>query len=148
MKILLIEDQQDKKNQIKKFLDGFFIGNCDVTEVESLRGALREVLSNENYECILLDMTMPYFDPDLSNLSDTSPESFAGMEFLEYLKLRNINFPVIVITQYSFFEGGVTLESLSDKFSTDFEENFIGTVYFDSSNDKWKSDLSSFLSSL
>lgn len=148
MKILLIEDQVDKKQQIMKFLNDYYNDNPDIVCYESLRGSLRAILIDSSYDYILLDMTMPYFDPDPDAPSDSSPESFAGQEFLEHLHLRKIKCPVIVITQYSFFEGGVTLEKLASNFKANFSENYIGTIYFDSYNDAWKADLSKLLGDL
>lgn len=66
-------------------------------------------------DLILLDMSMPSFDlTDQFNSED--PESFAGIEIMSQMKLRDINVPVLVVTQYKSFEkGSVTLEDLIEK---------------------------------
>lgn len=146
MKILLVEDQPDKREHIKKYLTSKFVNNVEITDKESLRGALKAVVSNNKYDLILLDMSMPNFDPSVDDPTDSSPESFAGKELLEQMKLRGLKIPVIVITQYSSFEGGVvTLESLSEQFENKFGEFYIGSVYFNLAVDAWKNQLGSLL---
>ncbi len=142
MKILIVEDQPDKKENIELFLlttfDSIELNSCD-----SLRGALREVVSNREYDLILLDMSMPAFDPSESYFDD-SPESYAGKELMEQMKLRGINMPVIVVTQYSSFEGGeVALDGLSENFDNEYGDFYLGHVYYTSANHNWKKNLES-----
>lgn len=146
MNILIIEDQPDKREQIIEFVKENISTSLSITEKESLRGALKEIVQVGNYDLILLDMSMPNFDPSPDNLSDSSPESFAGRELLEQMKLRDITIPVIVITQYSSFEGGlVTLESLSTEFEHEYGDYYMGSIYFNSATDTWKDPLLTLL---
>jgi CheY-like chemotaxis protein len=146
MRILLVEDQLDKREKIKEFLNSNAPNSNVITDKESLRGALKELISNQSFDLILLDMSMPNFDPSINSPKDSSPESFAGKELIEQLKLRNITIPVIVITQYSSFEGGtVTLEILSNEISNTYGEHYYGLVYFNSATDTWKSQLKQML---
>lgn len=143
MKILIAEDQPEKRDQIIELLKSSIPISFSFVNKISLRGALKELVgSGSEYDLIILDMSMPNFDPDFSNQSECSPESFAGYELLEQMTMRAIDVPVIVVTQYSYFEGGnVTFEQLSEKFIKDYPKLFLGSVYFNSSMDKWKSDL-------
>ncbi|GAB6097206.1 response regulator transcription factor [Desulfatiferula olefinivorans] len=146
MKILLVEDQSEKREQIKDFLKYKSNNNITIIDKESLRGGLKEIVKNTNYDMILLDMSMPNFDISVDNPVDCSPESFAGKEFLAQMKLRNIHIPVIVITQYSSFEGGtITLKKLTEEFSNDYGDFYLGSVYFNSAVDTWKEDLLNLL---
>jgi len=149
MKILLIEDQQDKRDKISNFIQNEIEGDFQLVDKESLRGGLKEVVTNSEYDLILLDMSMPNFDPDPGINVDSSPESFAGKELLEQMRLRDIKIPVIVITQFSSFEGGsITLDSLSKEFHSKYNDFYIGSVYFNSATDAWKNSLSNMLRSL
>ena len=142
MRVLLVEDQQEKREQIKEFIKDEGGGDFEITVRESLRGALKEIVLCSQYDLILLDMSMPNFDPASDNPADCSPESFAGQELLEQMKLRDIGIPVIIITQYATFEGGaVTLEDLKEKFSCEYSNFYLGSVYFNSPLDTWKKEL-------
>ncbi|MEF1341562.1 hypothetical protein REH81_33240, partial [Vibrio rotiferianus] len=73
---------------------------------------------------------------------EDSPESYAGKELMEQMKLRGISMPVIVVTQYSSFEGGaVALDGLSEKFKNDYDDFYLGYVYYTSANNNWKKEL-------
>ncbi|WP_077927051.1 response regulator [Wohlfahrtiimonas populi] len=143
MNILIVEDQPDKKENIELFLHNYYTcsSHLNISTVGSLRGALRALLLCDTYDLILLDMSMPAFDTS-SSYFDGSPESYAGHELLEQMKLRGISVPVIVVTQYSSFEGGaVTLEDLSQNFYEEYSKFYFGHVYYNSGNDNWKLDL-------
>lgn len=140
MKILLVEDQPDKKEAIKKFVLLKLSKECEIVEKGSLRGALKEVYDDNNYDLVLLDMSMPNFDSENDGYDDNIPESFAGKQMLEQMELRNIKIPVIVITQYSSFEGGaVSLDELSNNFASKYSDFYLGSIYFNSGEDeKWQ----------
>ncbi|MVB37166.1 response regulator, partial [Vibrio cholerae] len=72
MKVLIVEDQPEKKDNIENFLLDSF-QSFRVNSSDSLRSALREVVLNQDYDLILLDMSMPAFDPSESYFED-SPE--------------------------------------------------------------------------
>lgn len=140
MKVLIVEDQPEKKDNIENFLldsfEWFHVNSSD-----SLRSALKEVVLNQDYDLVLLDMSMPAFDPSESYFED-SPESYAGKELMEQMKLRAISMPVIVVTQYSSFEGGaVTLDGLSESFKNEYDDFYLGYVYYTSANNNWKNEL-------
>jgi CheY-like chemotaxis protein len=143
MKILFVEDQKIKRDQIVKFLTKTMGQHLSVTHENSVRSALREIaLNSAEYDLILLDMSMPNFDPTPDNPEGSSPESFAGKELLEQMQLREIFVPVIVVTQFTSFEGGrVTLEDLTKNLGSQFFENYRGFVYFNSVDETWKKEL-------
>ncbi|MGL5257929.1 MAG: hypothetical protein ACRC76_12945 [Proteocatella sp.] len=144
MKILIVEDQADKKDNIERFLFEN-IPEVNINDCCSLRGALKEVVTNPIYDLILLDMSMPNFDPSEAYYDD-SPESYAGRELMEQMKLRGIVIPVIIVTQYSSFEGGsVALDGLSEMFFNLFDEFYKGCIYYNSATEKWKVDLSKLI---
>lgn len=147
MKILIVEDQADKKDNIEQYLlDNF--SDVSVNDCCSLRGALKEVVTNPTYDLILLDMSMPNFDPSEAYYDD-SPESYAGRELMEQMRLRGISIPVIVVTQYSSFEGGsVALDGLSEMFSDQFSDFYKGCIYYNSATENWKSELGKLINSM
>ncbi|HDU8580690.1 TPA: hypothetical protein RG685_000001, partial [Morganella morganii] len=116
-----------------------------IEERESLRGGLKAILSLSDLDLILLDMSMPSFDLT-DEFGSEDPESFAGIEIMSQMKLREINVPVLVVTQYKSFEkGSVSLEDLIEKMTSEFKPFFKGTIYYDSLLEGWKKQLSDYL---
>lgn len=149
MKILIVEDDFDKRQKIKNYILDSFGKTTVVHEKESLRSGLKEVVEGKGYDLLLLDMSMPSFDVGVNEPGGGTPESFAGKELMAQMKLRNISLPVVVITQYDTFEEGtVSLEDLSKFFEIEFGEFFLGAVYYSSANDGWKAELSEYLNNL
>ncbi len=141
MNILLVEDQIVKSELIKDFLNQEY-DNPVIVHKKSLRSALIEIVNNDTYSLILLDMTLPYFDSSDDDFEDFDSESFAGKELLAQLELREINIPIIVVTQYaSFQEGAVSLANLHEELK-DYGKYYLGSVYFNSANDSWKNNIS------
>ena len=139
MRILLIEDQPPKRDQIKSFIQNIMAPEATVHDASSLRAALKLIVDGNKYDLVLLDMSMPNFDTTREGQADNATESFAGRELLEHMRLRGIQMPVIVITQYAAFEGGtVTLESLTTEFEREYGDFFLGSIYFNSASDEWQ----------
>ncbi|PTN48612.1 hypothetical protein DAI43_29045 [Achromobacter xylosoxidans] len=62
------------------------------------------------------------------------------------MKLRGLNSPVVVITQYkSFAKGAVGLEDLEREFSAHYSDFFRGVIYYNSALERWKVELSDYL---
>ncbi len=142
MRILLVEDQPEKREQVRHFIHGTMSPDADICDASSLRMAIRHLVSGTLFDLILLDMSMPNFDATPQDPIGRSPESFAGKELLEQMKLRSITIPVIVLTQYSAFEGGtITLESLAAEFRHQYSDFYLGAVYYNSASAAWQKHL-------
>lgn len=144
IKILLIEDEKDKRDAIAKQVRQCVDDELMLRECESLRGGLKAIVGGERYDLILLDMSMPGFDPlDGEGSSNEEPESFAGREILAQMKLRNIFMPVVVVTQYkAFAKGTIGLEELIEQCAVEFKGIFIGAIYYSTAVESWKRELS------
>lgn len=141
MKILIVEDEYDKREKIKSEVVCILGETVEILESESLRGGLKSVLTTKSLDLILLDMSMPSFDAS-DDPGGEDPESFAGIELMSQMKLRGIATPVLIVTQYKNFEkGAVTLEELIERMNSDFSEFFKGTIYYSSSLEGWKKQL-------
>lgn len=147
MNILIVEDQKDKQEKIRALIEGKKGVRAKIHVEESLRGGLKFVLENKDtLELIVLDMSMPNFDPEDHSGGDYSPESFAGKELLEQMDLRSIVVPVVVVTQYaSFQEGAVSLAQLSSNFTESFPDIYLGAVYYNAALETWKDELTQYL---
>lgn len=142
MKILLIEDEEHKRSAIAKQVYEILDNDLQLVECESLRSGLRAIISDENFDLVLLDMSMPGFDPIDQNSTLEEPESFAGKEILAQMKLREIYIPVVVVTQYkAFARGTVDLDELTTICADEFPGIFKGAIYYSAVVDSWKKQL-------
>ncbi|WPX20103.1 response regulator [Pseudomonas sp. 10S4] len=103
MKMLIIEDDEDKLKILEEFITTEFSG-YSIETAKSYNSGLRAVIKgNKIYDFILLDMSMPNYDVSPSEPGGGNPESFAGSELLAQMKLRGIQTPTIVVTMFDAF---------------------------------------------
>lgn len=143
MKILFIEDDDEKRKKINDFLYTNF-DNLDVVEKKSYNSGLLELVRGNEYDLVLMDMSMPNFDISQNDPEGGTPESFAGRDLLEQMKFRNIVYPTIVITQFDSFgeqSDKLNLTELKQELEEKFAPTYIGTVYYHSSESNWKTHL-------
>ncbi len=146
MKILLIEDEASKRAAISGHVKDILGVEARVVERESLRSGLKEVISDEKYDLILLDMSMPGFDVSSEEPIGGEPESFAGQEIMAQMKLRKINTPVAVVTQYkAFAKGTVGLDELVKRFEEDYKDFFVGAIYYSAAVESWKKEIAEII---
>lgn len=150
MKILIVEDELDKREKIINFLKADLgKDSVEIIEAESLRSGLRALIKNSDIDIVLLDMSMPGYDVTTDEPGGGDPESYAGKELMSQMRLRNIKIPVIVITQYKKFKKeNISLEELTQEFEEQFPDFFWGTIHFSSAIEGWKKTLSDHLKKL
>lgn len=142
MKILIVEDQAEKSKDIERFSRECFSNISTITVKQSLRSGLKEVILKKDYKLIFLDMSMPNFDPSPDDPLGGTPENFAGQEFLAQMKLRKIQTPVIIITQYQTFEEGqIDLNSIDNYLTNEYQDFYLGSVYYSSADKEWEGKL-------
>lgn len=141
LKVLIVEDQEKKFTDIKNLLSSkFCVSKLSIER--AYRPALKEIKRNPDYDILILDMSMPSFDANEDDPAGGRPESFAGKKILEHMKIRNINIPSIVISQYSKFDvGSITLDELDLELKERFSEIHRGTIYYSSAESTWKTEL-------
>lgn len=144
MNILVVEDDDNKYFHLEKFLNNEL--NLYCYRKDSFQSGIKEIVtSKHNIDTILLDMSMSTFSPK-SLESSGRRRPFAGREILDRMKWENIVIPTIVISAYETFEdkGKIyTLDCLTR--SLNIYPNFVGSIFFDSSQTNWKNDLKKFL---
>lgn len=148
MHILIAEDDDYKREQLVAVVRGAE-PSATFSTARSFRAAV-DLLDRERFDLVLLDMTMPTFDP-------TGPvdigryEPFAGVEVLSELDRAGIEVPVIVVTQFERFGSGVdavTLPELHARLELEFPQSYRGFVYFDSASAEWRSRLAAIVATL
>ena len=141
--ILIIEDDADKSKKIQLFLKDNY--TCNITERKSYKSGLKELIKNgEDYDFILMDMSMPNFDISEEEPDGGSHESFAGRDLLDQMKLRGIESNVFIITQLDTFGESfnkLSLEELKNQMKEEFCPIYRDTIYYNTAQENWKTEL-------
>ena len=142
--ILIIEDDEDKLTTLKNFLNSEF-PYLIVDTARSFSSGLRTIIKGKNvYIGILLDMSMPNFDPSDIEPGGGKPESFAGSDLLAQMKLRSINIPTIVVTMFDKHgdePNRLSLDQLTSKLTDLYQPIFKGLTYYSLSESGWRESL-------
>lgn len=147
MKILIIEDDQNKAYQIVDFLKKQLL-NADIIEKQSYQSGLKEILHNK-FELIILDMSLPIFDifPEERN---NTPEAYAGRDILRQMHRHRVNYPVVVVSQFEMFgdsSSSTSLQVISNELSRKYK-NYFGHVYYNAAIDDWKINLQNLMNNV
>ena len=141
MKILFIEDNPQKLKQVLNYITDNHT-DCSVEVRKSYNSGLRELISNNEYSLILLDMSLPNYDIEPGE-SGGDFEKYAGKYLLNEMYRRDINTNVLVITMYPNYVDEEFTNELKDNFS-----NYLGVIYYNVKEpDGWKNELTKTLNS-
>ena len=141
MKILLIEDDQNKSKQIIDFVKE----NIPESSIElrrSYQSGLKEIVS-ESYDLVLLDMQLPNFDIKFGE-DGYKFRKLAGMDIMTELARKKKSCKVIIVTQFETFGEGdsyIDLKGLKHILSDQFSDLYIDTVSYSADKSIWKKDL-------
>jgi CheY-like chemotaxis protein len=148
MDILVVEDDENKRVQLKTFLEEFAPGTKTrlAKSLQSGVRCLREQLS----DLVILDMTLPNFDagPDEPG-GQIHP--LGGRELLEQMLRFQIEVPVVVVTQFETFGKGsrqMNLRALHEQLQREYGHIYKGAVYYHAAIHGWKESLGSLIESL
>ncbi|MBL0741077.1 response regulator transcription factor [Chryseolinea lacunae] len=139
MNLLLIEDNNYKIEQLQTFLNDQFL-SIKIETKKSYHSGLKELLLNNIYDLVLLDISMPTYDIKPGEPGG-DPMPLAGKLLLNEMYLRDIKTKVIVVTMYESFVDGTKLSALDKQLHREFSENYKGFVYFSPGNTNWKENL-------
>jgi CheY-like chemotaxis protein len=145
MKILIVEDDENKRTRLVDFLNELY-PSSSLEVAKSLQSGVRKLRSNAP-DVILLDMTLPTYDigPDESG---GSTHAYGGREFLRQMKRFKLSSPVIVVTQFDTFGSGdetMTLAALDEELKKSHPGVYLGAVYYHASIQSWKEHLRNFI---
>lgn len=138
-RILLVEDYEEKANNIIAFLEIEF-PDLEVERCTAYNSAQETIFENPNkFDLILLDMSMTTYDLN-TDASGGKPEPTAGRDLLEGMYLREITTPVIVVTMYNVF-GRKELSAFHEELLESYPQNYKSYVFYSSQRSDWKNDL-------
>lgn len=138
MRILLIEDDANKRDQVLTWLQEHEEVSA-VRVAKSYHSGVRALMS-EPVALVVLDMSMPTYDVSADEPGGR-PQPFGGREILRQMTRRGILVPVVVVTQFDRFgEGGeaMTLTELDAQLKRDHADQYLGAIFYHPTTDEWK----------
>lgn len=142
-RLLIVEDMDIKANAITDFIAKEY-PDIQIVHTGSYNSSLKEIYSSyDNYDIILLDMTMSTFDVSEEDHGGL-PEPLAGMQILDGMYLRDITTPVVVVTMYKSF-AGVGVEDFDKHLKEEYSEIYKGYIFFVYNSNDWKERLKQYL---
>ena len=150
MKILLIEDEISKERRIVSHLKETFQAVEIVTKHSIMSSELE--MQKQSYDFVLLDMSLPLFDNDDTDMrrnENNEFDTFGGLTILDEMDRRNLSSKVIVITAFDILGEGrnqIDLQSIDAQMRIDYEGMVIGTIFYNSSSLQWREKLTTLIS--
>ena len=141
MRVLIVEDDENKSQQLEVFVREV-VPHAFIVVAKSYNSGLREILANYQ-DIILLDMTLPTYDIGL-NEDGGRPQHYGGRLILQQMQRRSIVTPVVVVTQFDVFGEGaekLTRDELDKQLRQDHSSIYLGTVYYNAAVEGWKGQL-------
>lgn len=139
MKILVVEDEENKAKHILAFLNELVNAN-EVDIAKSYMSALM-MLKKNKYDFVILDMSLPLND---NNYVQEDFNTFAGLEILDELKRKQRLERVIVFTAFDILgenEKRISLSELDESMKMKYSENYIGCVHYNALSLEWQSEI-------
>lgn len=140
-KIILVEDDQKKIEDLKAFLANTFEG-VSLSIRESYQSGLRDLVKKE-FDFLLLDMSIPTWDR-MPNKASGDFQKFGGYTILQELKRKDKLIPTVLISMFDEFgesDRSITLQQLNGILKEEFPSNYIDAIYYSSSQSQWKDEL-------
>lgn len=137
MKILLVEDDEHKMNDIIMYLKTT-MKDVKIDTAYSIASGVETAMGNL-YDLILLDMTIPNFD--ITETSDGGKSYKNGGEIIvKELLDEDVDFRCAIITQYETFNNE-TIDQIGRRMKVLCGDNYFGYVKYSTSDDSWKNSL-------
>lgn len=111
MKILLVEDENHKRDELVKCIDEIFHLTPEVEN--SVSSAVAKVLEH-NYDLIILDMALPTFGENSEDRKKGDDQAQGGIEVLRALNLKKRKAKIMIVTQHPDFYIGSKKIKLKD----------------------------------
>lgn len=137
MKILIVEDQWVKANNIKSFLEKEYDGI--VVDIACSYQSGLEKSFGGGYDMLLLDMTLPNYD--IKEGEDGGLTRMKGGQLIvEELIEEDIPFMCAVVTQYETFDNE-SIDTVDNQMRMLCGNKYFGYVKYNNSDDNWKQNL-------
>ncbi len=142
MKILLIEDNEHKRKKINDFINNLNL-DINIDLACSYTTGLNKA-KTETYDLLILDMSMPTFDKT-PNESGGRFRTFGGKEIIRQLKRKRKEVAFCIVSSYPKFSEDnnqtFSLEDIGKMLEEVSPEYYIGTIFYNTREIKWREDL-------
>lgn len=131
-KILLVEDEVHKRDELTDCLKGFYKDSATLETVDSVHAAFWSI-SVDRFDLIILDMALPTFSADGGATERGHDQALGGVEVLRALKSQCVSTQVILITQYPDITVGGTRIKISaapDVLRKRYGQDVVGSVLY------------------
>ena len=145
MKLLIIEDDLNKLNNLENFINSYFnekLITIDLIVKNSYQSGLESILTND-FDLLFLDMSLPSFDAYIGNDSGT-PLSRGGELILYEMDIMDINLKTIIVTQHDDFDGD-SLDVIHNKYKEKFSKFYLNYVFYNVIESNWENELKKIL---
>lgn len=149
-KVLLVEDEPHKREELTACLEEFYDGDVELRHVDSVHAAFWDVSAFE-FDLIVLDMALPTFTAEGDATDRGFDQAQGGVEVLRALKARGLSARIIVITQYPDITFGGRRVKLADApkvLSQRYDQDVIGSVLYKYKSPLNKAKITSILKSV
>ncbi|MGR5126656.1 hypothetical protein [Photobacterium swingsii] len=139
--VLIADDDKEKTEELVRVLKSKL--EIGVLDFSISYNSTAKKLKNSEYDLVLLDMSMPTFNPK-SNKNKPTLKALAGKDIMVKLKYRAIKVPVIVVTQFDIFgrhSDAIGIEHLISDLRNNFPDNFVGCIYYNTQSNLWEKEL-------
>lgn len=139
MKLLYIEDEEEKAKEISNFLDG--LHTLDLAK--SYTSGVIAICKKE-YDLILLDMSLPLYDYESEDNENNEFDTFAGIDIIKELIRLNRKEKVVIITAFDILGEGdnkVDILQLDHRMIEDYSDIYLGIIHYNASSLEWQREL-------
>lgn len=146
MKILYVEDEEVKAKEVLSALNT----KDNIEFRKSLSGGLAAI-EEKKFDLILLDMSLPLYDYNSVDENENDFETFAGIDILEELVRKVRSDKVAIITAFDILgegENEITMLQLDKKLQMEYQDIYLGLIYYDASSLEWRRNLQRILEDL
>ncbi len=140
MKVLLIEDDEDKRNDLLFFIEEKLTN--DYKTARSIQSS-KKILNEEEFDLILLDMTIPTFDISPTEEGGRT-QAFGGRILLSEMVRKRLKTKVIVVTLFDVFgkdKEEITLKELNQQLYDSYPNIYFGAIQYSVRLVGWKEEL-------
>ncbi len=145
MKILLIEDEVHKRDEIRQCVEEVFKMTPNI--VDGVSSAVLAVME-QDFDLIILDMALSTFGDSATDQKKGHDQAQGGVEVLRALKVAGKTPNVVIVTQYpDFYIGGIKtkLKGASVIIKNKYSVNIIGAVLYHYKSKSTKQKITSIL---
>lgn len=130
MKVLLVEDEIHKRDEMKQCVEDVYGFSPDI--VDGVSSAVLTVL-DLHYDLIILDMALSTFGDSAEDKKKGHDQAQGGIEVLRALKSAKKYTKIIIVTQYPDFYIGGTKVKLKDSIRVvkeKYNQTVVGAVLY------------------